>query len=305
MLFLKRVINSGLVPGMISQEKRHIQLTNIYNLIFIFFVSLPAIAIILYKDSGFQSYVRFILVIIFCLLNIFLNRRKYYLASKISTIYSPLLLVFIFPMFTQFIRPGMFLWFPYGIMILGALSFFIFSFEKERTVFNITIVVYISLTIFYDSILLKAVPNNLNLSFIYVDNYFFFIVSKVMLISFLYSSLYIAKITSYKNMIELAQLNRKLDQKNNELKFLNQNLEAIVKQRTEKLVLQNARIKELAYTNSHEIRACVARIIGLVNVTNEEVAMGDLTYYYYKIKETSLQLEEVTQRISKELVEEN
>jgi hypothetical protein len=305
MLFLKRVINSGLLPGMISQEKRHIRLTNIYNLIFIFCISLPTIGLVLYINSGFQSYIRFILLIIFCIVNIALNRRKLHLAAKISTIYSPLLLVFIFPMFNQFLRPGMFLWFPYSIMILGALSFFIFSFEKEKTSFNITILVFVVLTIFYDSILLKAVPNNLDLSFIYVDNYFFFTVSKVMLISFLYSSLYLAKITSYKNMNELAQVNRKLDQKNNELKFLNQNLEAIVKQRTEKLILQNARIKELAYTNSHEIRACVARIIGLVNVTNEDIAMGELTYYYYKIKETSLQLEEVTQRISKELVEEN
>lgn len=305
MIFFQRIIHSGIFADTSSDEKRFIKLTNIFNLILIFAVSIPVILlIVLFRESGMQSYIRFLLLIAFCSLNIFLASRKHYLSAKIGTVFFPFILVFIMPILLRFVNAGMFLWFPFAIMILGALSFFIFSYEKERNVFIGTLIFYFLATIFYDWFFFHAVPHQLDLSFIYGENNFFFQVSKIVLVSFLYSSLFLAKVTSHQNMLELATLNRKLDRTNSELTYLNQHLEEIVKQRTEKLILQNARIKELAYTNSHEIRACVARIIGLINVTNEGVNIEEKSTYYSLIKETSLQLEKVTQRISNELVEE-
>ncbi|HXA02492.1 MAG TPA: hypothetical protein VNW99_10925 [Cytophagaceae bacterium] len=307
MAFYQKIINAGTVGNdqkISSVEIRLVKLTNIFNLIWGFLSILVFALLNFLTTAGFQSYIRCILLLSFCILNIMLNHFHRYLPAKILTIYCPFIIMFVFPIFNQFIHAGMFLWFPYGIMIIGAVSFFVFSFEKEKHLLNFTLVFFAMAAIFYDKILLYAIPNNLDLSFIYVDNYFYYQTSKIILVCFLYTSLYLFKINAHKNQQELAGLNLILDQKNSALNYLNQNLEKVVKDRTEKLDKQNKRIKDLAFTNAHIVRASVAKIIGLVNLANDNASDQEKEFCYIKIRESALELDVDTDKISKDLIEE-
>jgi hypothetical protein len=199
----------------------------------------------------------------------------------------------------------MFIWFPFGIMIIGAVSFFIFSYDKEKILLNTFILFFVIASIFYDKILYYAIPNHLNLSFIYGDNYIYYQIAKIMLVSFLYTSLYTGKVAYYNYRNKMDKFNRIVDQKNSELNYLNKNLEKKVQERTEKLSYQNLRMKELAYTNSHVVRALVARIIGLVNITNHHTTENEKEFCYKMIRESALELDQQTKKIARDLSQEN
>jgi hypothetical protein len=308
MVFFQKLINIGTVGNdqkMSPVDIRLMKLTNIFNLIFIFISFLTFALVNLLTIAGFHSYIRCILLLSFCILNITLNHFHRYLPAKILTVFAPFMIMFVFPIFNQFIHAGMFLWFPYGIMIIGAVSFFLFSYEKEKKLLNFTLGFFTMAALFYDKILLAAIPNTLDLSFIYGTNYFYYLAPKIILVCFLYTSLYLFKINAYKNQQELAGLNRILDQKNRELNYFNQNLEKVVKDRTEKLDLQNKRIKDLAFTNAHIVRASVAKIIGLVNLVYDNASEAEKEYCYRKIRESALDLDVDTDKISKDLIEES
>jgi len=290
-----------------SEELKYIPFTNRVNLILIFIVSIPAIlAIYTLTDQGIINYSRFIILIAFSIINLTLNYFKKNTIAKILTVLSPFFCIFIFPALIGFYWTGFFLWFPYGIMVLGAISFYVFSYEKERKILNLMITFFILVTLFYDILLAKYAPHHLDLSFIYKgENLLAFFVAKVVLLSFLYSSLYAFKIMYYKKGKELIEVNSKLDSLNNKLKILNTDLEKIVEERTEKIKLQNKKIIEMTYINSHRVRACTARIVGLINLIDLSLYDQEKKYCYDKIKETTLDLDEITKEVSIRLDEEN
>jgi hypothetical protein len=306
MNLFQKTINIGISQKLLPIEIRLLKLTNLINLIYIFFISIPmVIAIHVLDTTGFQNYIRFILLIPCSILNISLNYFHRFLPAKILTIFAPFIAIFVFPIINQFIHAGFFLWFPYGIIIIGAISFFVFSYEKEKNILHFTLLFFALAAIFYDKVLFYSVQHTLDLSFIYGSNYIYYQVSKIALLGFLYGVLYIAKVTTYKYRKELSSLNLILDQKNNELNCLNQNLETIVKKRTAQLDLQNKRIKELTYSNSHKVRAHVARIIGLVTLTKEnKLEEEEQKFCYTQIQKQAFDLDEETKEISRKLSEE-
>jgi hypothetical protein len=286
-------------------ESRLAKLTSLVNYIYIL-LSIFATALIITKsNTGLENYGRYLLLIPSCLINITFIHFRYYLLAKILTLFMPFFIIFVTPIFIPFIHEGMFLWFPYGIMITGAVSFYLLSFEKEKFLLHCAIILFTIAVIFYDRILLHYSPFNNDVSFIYKKNYIYYQTSKVGLVVFLYTSLYLAKLTAFKLRLALIALNVRLDQKNNELRTLNEELEAIVRRRTEILDLQNKRIKKLAFSIAHGVRASVARISGLINFIDNEPSEKDKELIIKYIKKSTEQLEEETNKISNYLVEES
>jgi tetratricopeptide (TPR) repeat protein len=63
---------------------------------------------------------------------------------------------------------------------------------------------------------------------------------------------------------------RKMYHDKNKINYLNQNLEKLVKQRTEKLIEKNQQLEEYAFFNAHKLRRPVASIMGIHNLLREE-----------------------------------
>jgi tetratricopeptide (TPR) repeat protein len=75
------------------------------------------------------------------------------------------------------------------------------------------------------------------------------------------------KILFQKNAIEVqATVLLKL---NEDLQLFNKTLETRIKERTSQLTVQNQRLTEFTFINAHQLRAPVARILGLINLLNQ------------------------------------
>lgn len=300
MKLLTDLINSGTLEMYSKQPYIEILLVRLVNTINILFIATALIAvvfIIALTDFGLLSYIRFIILIIFNCFSIILNYYQRILVAKINTIFAPFFLIFVFPIFSQQLYEGMFLWFPYGILIIGSSSFFMFSYEKEKPLLNFVLTFFALAVLFFDLILLKFTSLDMDLSFIYTDNYIFYTLPKVILLLFFYTSLYFAKITTHKYRLHVNRLNKKLND-------LNLNLEYKIRERTVQLDQQNTRIKDLTFVNSHRVRACVARIIGLINLIFQESKEEEKRSYYDKIRNTALELDKETKVVSEKLSEE-
>jgi signal transduction histidine kinase len=304
---LQKIVDLGITQKINSIHQQYIRIVNIINLLYIFAIAIPLLmAVILLSNDGVNSYARYLLLIGCSILGIILNGFRLHTFSKIATSITPIFTLIVFPIFyNHFIHAGMFLWIPYAIIALGIVPFSIFSFENEKTIMLSVICFYMFALFGLDEILMSVFNQLPDMSFI-KKYYFYYMLAKIAIAIFLYSIFLTFKIMYYNNRVHLSNLTNELDQKNHELNILNVSLEKKVTERTAQLTLQNNRIKNLAHTNAHEIRAYIARIIGLMNISKQNtVSTTDLEYCQTKITENIIDLEKITQRLSKELIEEN
>lgn len=96
-----------------------------------------------------------------------------------------------------------------------------------------------------------------------------------------------------------------LRQANEEISVTNENLEQLVKNRTEIIRLQNERLIQFAFMNSHKIRAPLATLIGLVNLLEDgksaELNLEILTH----LKTTTIRMDEIIGEVNRELEKED
>lgn len=98
--------------------------------------------------------------------------------------------------------------------------------------------------------------------------------------------------------LEMISQNEKLFQQKKEIALLNTNLESLVSQRTQELkdtldnlTKQNQDLSQFSYIISHNLRAPVARILGLVNIFNEKDYNDDFNKQIFShLKQTSIDL---------------
>lgn len=100
-----------------------------------------------------------------------------------------------------------------------------------------------------------------------------------------------------------ADLNKQKDMVHNQKEVLiatKQQLEALLEARTKKLEEKNQGISKYAYLNSHKVRSPLARILGLVNLTQYEDLDADETrsYYFNELKTNATDLDNVLKEIS-------
>jgi tetratricopeptide (TPR) repeat protein len=100
---------------------------------------------------------------------------------------------------------------------------------------------------------------------------------------------------------ELIQLNKDISEKNEEIKQINDNLEAEVDHRTQRIKDQNQKLIEYAYFNSHKVRGPLARVLGLVMLTENESSLETMKDMHKKIHISALELEEAVKAINQKL----
>jgi tetratricopeptide (TPR) repeat protein len=108
------------------------------------------------------------------------------------------------------------------------------------------------------------------------------------------------EIIEQKNKIEIQA--RELREVNAEIKVINESLEKTITTRTEKIQLQNIQLRKYAFANSHNVRAPLARLMGLVHLSKiAEIPQSELEYIYGLIGDSARELDEIIREISKNL----
>jgi signal transduction histidine kinase len=105
---------------------------------------------------------------------------------------------------------------------------------------------------------------------------------------------------------ELVSLNEELKSSNESIKELNENLEQMVKERTDKINDQLSQLSKYAHMNSHEVRAPLARMLGLMQLIKhkdvETDQKGDLIQKLYdSSNELDVVIKEMNRLLEKEI----
>lgn len=168
MTLFQKIINLGISSERNPMLQQYIRITNTINLIFIFGLSLPLIAVtLILTPDGFISYGRYFILIACCIFSIFLNKIHQSQFAKIVTSITPFFAVMVFPIFiNHFVHAGMFLWIPYAIMTLGTVPFFIFSYEKEKGMMLGVIAQYAFFILTFDELMIAHFDQLPDLDFV-------------------------------------------------------------------------------------------------------------------------------------------
>lgn len=110
---------------------------------------------------------------------------------------------------------------------------------------------------------------------------------------------------------ELAQANSRLTSMNDELvsssheiKSMNENLDGIVKKRSKKIDKQLSLLVRYAHMNSHEVRAPLARILGLLHIIKIEKSNVEQEEVISKLCESGEELDEIVRSMNRLLEKE-
>lgn len=84
-----------------------------------------------------------------------------------------------------------------------------------------------------------------------------------------------------------------------EIKNINENLEQLVKERTEALETKNKALEEAAFINAHKLRSPVASILGLVNLMKTAASADELREANDHLQKEAIRLDEIVSTIRK------
>ena len=166
---------------------------------------------------------------------------------------------------------------------------------------------------------------NLNTSF----DYYVLIISSMkfeMVATALITGLYLIQFTTRRSLVEhhtnlellvnsrteeLATANGKLTSMNNELvstseeiKSMNENLDGLVKERSQKIEDQLNLLIRYAHMNSHEVRAPLARILGLLEIVKLDPALSDNDKIVKDLCSSGEELDEIIKSMNRLLEKE-
>ncbi|WP_422360528.1 tetratricopeptide repeat protein [Reichenbachiella sp.] len=111
------------------------------------------------------------------------------------------------------------------------------------------------------------------------------------------------EITSQKEQI--ARQAKELEQVNGEMKNMNESLEVLVRERTKKIESQNKKLRDYAFSNSHEVRAPLSNLLGLINVSKiQGMTPEEQEEIIEKIYISALDLDSVITKVNKILEDE-
>ncbi len=88
----------------------------------------------------------------------------------------------------------------------------------------------------------------------------------------------------------------------NEMNAINDNLEALVNERSQKIIIKNEQLTKYAFTNAHNVRGPLARILGLIMVSKFEKE-GDYPFFFDKVKVEAESIDKILKQINDELDE--
>lgn len=95
-----------------------------------------------------------------------------------------------------------------------------------------------------------------------------------------------------------------LKEANDEILMMNENLEKMVKERTQKIEQQNIQIIGYAFANAHRVRGPLARILGLVSLMKKGIKTEEIPQYIEMLDKAAQELNTVVKEINELLEEE-
>lgn len=104
---------------------------------------------------------------------------------------------------------------------------------------------------------------------------------------------------------QIASQASELEKVNSEMQHMNDSLEVLVRERTKKIEDQNKKLRDYAFSNSHEVRAPLSNLLGLINVTKlEGLSPEEQEEIIEKIYISALDLDSVITKVNKILEDE-
>ena len=99
---------------------------------------------------------------------------------------------------------------------------------------------------------------------------------------------------------EIEAQNEELIQSQEKLNTLNQYLGQTVEERTQQVTLQNDKLLKYAYTNAHEVRGPIARVLGLLQLNKVDPTI-DSSFILEKIEHETKEIDSIITKINVEL----
>jgi len=119
----------------------------------------------------------------------------------------------------------------------------------------------------------------------------------IVLIAFLFWIYAIKK----RNEAKLLGLNKKIDERNDQIQGINNNLEKMILKRTRVIREQNNRLREFAFINSHNIRRPLSSVMGLLNLIEDENDPEKIRELVYLTLQTAEEMDEIIKDINEKL----
>lgn len=111
------------------------------------------------------------------------------------------------------------------------------------------------------------------------------------------------EISQQKEKIEKQAL--ELEKTNKEIGSINLSLENLVEKRTKKIQVQNKKLRDYAFANSHEVRAPLSNLLGLINISSHKnITKEEIENINEKICYSASELKKVITKVNKLLKEE-
>lgn len=111
-----------------------------------------------------------------------------------------------------------------------------------------------------------------------------------------------AEIQSQKEHI--SQQAEELQKVNGQMKNMNESLEELVLERTKKIESQNQKLREYAFSNSHEVRAPLANLLALIELTKKDQSPTEHQEILESIHFSATELDFIITKVNKLLKEE-
>ncbi|WKK76281.2 hypothetical protein QYS49_02610 [Marivirga salinae] len=299
---------AGIHAEMDDDEKRKVFLTNTMSLFLAVVMVLVWFNDVFNTENYLAAYRR-AGVFVLMLLIPFLNHKRRYKLSKSIFLFFPGFILLGVPIIIGDIFPGQFIWFQYAGAIFCSIPFILFDHTKDKLYIAFFFTYYLMVTLFIDKILLHygEPPEAMK---VLVTNFSDFKLPPLFVAFFSTATLlwYNRTNSQYERRLrstnkELQETQEELIAKNEEYEAINRNLEALVEERTNVIDTKNKQIIDYANINAHKVRGPLARIMGLINISDYSNNPEELKNIFEKLRYPSEELNVIINEINKTLEE--
>tara|TARA_R110002012_G_scaffold108855_2_gene252178 strand:- start:202646 stop:203554 length:909 start_codon:yes stop_codon:yes gene_type:complete len=289
-----------------DDQKRKVFLTNAMSLFLAAVMILVGLNDILNTENYLAAYRRGGVLVLMLLIP-YLNHKRFYNLSKSIFLFFPSIILLGIPILIGDFYPGQFIWFQYASAVFCSVPFLLFDLEKHAGYITVFFIYYLTVTLFIDKLLLfYSEPPQAMVEL--VSNFTDFKLPPLFVAFFSTTTLlwYNRSNSKYEKKLkstnqELEETQEELIAKNEEYEAINRNLEALVEERTKLIESKNRQIIDYANINAHKVRGPLARIMGLINVSQFSRDPDDLKSLFEKLGPPSEELNLIIGEINKTL----
>jgi len=264
------ISNIGVKPGMRSEERRSVTLSNQLNFVMLVTMALLLLITIplmeLTHDPLSYGTLRVVFMLIFNVLNMGVAFAGMARLSKLLLIFIPPVIFLLGPTIYGYVEEESYTYYPYVVICVSIIPLLLLHPKNEKYFFWLSITYYFLLTVFIDKLMdiFSAVH------FPIVDRintfYAFYKIAQILLFLFVSASIYYLRMLSIRFESELSSKNAELDLQNAEL-VLQKN--EISRQKDELVRKETSTWQKLVSIISHEIVNSAIPITNLAAMSSQ------------------------------------